>query len=486
MGTTEAETCDIGIGQAGDMRGRAVRQRVISAMCRGQFYASTGVTITSIGVEGDRITVETTNAERLVGSIDHGEVVARVEGRTLTFRVPPRATYARVTASRGEGDHHIDGEQFAWTQPFWVSVGGAPKSTDPRFASKTKLTGWQRLQKLGAAAVARELYREEAVANLRGRRHEAEGGLSSQGIKMSTNERAREVKEYYDTSLPTYQRVWGDDGRVSWGFFDNATLAGGCTDRGCFKAAQERQMTRLAEMGGIDENSVVLDFGCGTAVNAFYLVRKYGCRVVGLDTSHAMIRKARSTLAREKPESFDRVSLYFGTLEELASDLHQLYADKGGGEQMLRRLLGDAADIRAPFTHVWSTNVLWYLPEEERAAIFSRFAAVSIAGVRLVVDDCLSRNRVVSHRSQVCLYDRLFIERLWSPELYKRKLQADGFEIDVFEDLSPHCKRSYEFLAKVARKRGFGKLAADYDGTVHAIEEGDCAWFAFIATHKPQ
>ena len=140
-GTTEAETCGMGVGAGGDQRGRAVRQRLISAMSQGRFYCSTGVTISAIEVEGDRITVRTADAERLFGSIDGGEIVAMATGQEISFRVPPRATYARVTASRGEGVHHIDGEQFAWTQPFWVSVGGVPRSVDPRHQPLGR--GWQ-------------------------------------------------------------------------------------------------------------------------------------------------------------------------------------------------------------------------------------------------------------------------------------------------------------------------------------------------------
>jgi hypothetical protein len=111
-----AATCDVGVGEDGDRRGHGVRQRLVAAMRSGRFYASTGVTIINVAVDGDQITVETANAERLTGSIDHGEIIARATGSEITFRVPPRATYARVTASRGEGVHHIEGEQFAWTQ----------------------------------------------------------------------------------------------------------------------------------------------------------------------------------------------------------------------------------------------------------------------------------------------------------------------------------------------------------------------------------
>ena len=69
------------------------------------------------------------------------------------------------------------------------------------------------------------------------------------------------VREYYDYQLPTYLKVWGEDGRIGWGYFETPSVG--------FKDAQQRQMERLAAMGGFDQNSVVLDLGCWAAVNCF-------------------------------------------------------------------------------------------------------------------------------------------------------------------------------------------------------------------------
>ena len=60
--------------------------------------------------------------------------------------------------------------------------------------------------------------------------------------------------------------MWGEDGRIGWGYFERPSVP--------FKDAQQRQMERLAEMGGFDQSSVVLDLGCGAAINCFYLVRR--------------------------------------------------------------------------------------------------------------------------------------------------------------------------------------------------------------------
>ena len=108
-------------------------------------------------------------------SIDHGEVIASNNSNSISFEVPSRATYARVTASKGEvaNDSH-DGEQWAWTQPFWVSVDGVAQSKDPRHETSviSPLTGkestWHKRMPHRKRLVL-ELYDEQAGQILRHR-----------------------------------------------------------------------------------------------------------------------------------------------------------------------------------------------------------------------------------------------------------------------------------------------------------------------------
>src|SRR6476661_8241227 len=60
----------------------------------------------------------------------------------------------------------------------------------------------------------------------------------------------------------------------------------------------------------------VLDVATGTGMVAEALVRRYGCRVVGLDQSEAMLSGARARLDRD-PALGQRVSLVTGEAEQL-------------------------------------------------------------------------------------------------------------------------------------------------------------------------
>jgi demethylmenaquinone methyltransferase / 2-methoxy-6-polyprenyl-1,4-benzoquinol methylase len=67
---------------------------------------------------------------------------------------------------------------------------------------------------------------------------------------------------------------------------------------------------------GADPRDRVLDVATGTGLVAQELVRRYGCRVVGLDQSPQMLARARARVAGD-PELRERVSLVGGEAERL-------------------------------------------------------------------------------------------------------------------------------------------------------------------------
>jgi hypothetical protein len=89
---------------------------ICEAMARGAFYASTGVTIDSINVQGRTIHVRSEDAQRIVVKCDYGKTLSRVDGAALTFHVPEDVSYNYVRVECcGRGDN------MAWTQPFFIN-----------------------------------------------------------------------------------------------------------------------------------------------------------------------------------------------------------------------------------------------------------------------------------------------------------------------------------------------------------------------------
>jgi demethylmenaquinone methyltransferase/2-methoxy-6-polyprenyl-1,4-benzoquinol methylase len=72
----------------------------------------------------------------------------------------------------------------------------------------------------------------------------------------------------------------------------------------------------MVAQAGVGEGERVLDVATGTGLVAERLVRTWGCRVVGLDQSAAMLGRARERLASD-PALGERVELVHGEAEAL-------------------------------------------------------------------------------------------------------------------------------------------------------------------------
>jgi hypothetical protein len=87
---------------------------IIDALRHGRFYASTGVVISNIRVEGTTVRIETENAERIVALQEVGNRFAQTNSNAIEVEIPSEARYVRFECW-GKG------ERFAWTQPLFVS-----------------------------------------------------------------------------------------------------------------------------------------------------------------------------------------------------------------------------------------------------------------------------------------------------------------------------------------------------------------------------
>jgi hypothetical protein len=86
---------------------------IVDALSRGRFYASTGVAIDDIRVDGDRIVIRAGNADRIAAFIRDGSRHAYTNGCELSVTIPPAAVYVRFECCGAAGSR-------AWTQPFFV------------------------------------------------------------------------------------------------------------------------------------------------------------------------------------------------------------------------------------------------------------------------------------------------------------------------------------------------------------------------------
>jgi hypothetical protein len=102
---------------------------IVEAVRAGRFYASTGVTIDGIEVDGATVTITAPDAAHFAVVVDGGERTVVADGPVATYEVGPEATFVRFECIGADDTWGSDyGERWtaehvlrrAWTQPMWV------------------------------------------------------------------------------------------------------------------------------------------------------------------------------------------------------------------------------------------------------------------------------------------------------------------------------------------------------------------------------
>lgn len=269
---------------------------------------------------------------------------------------------------------------------------------------------------------------------------------------MSNTYSESETESYYDAEDGIYRDVWDKDGSVHWGVFDQST--GEDFLKGC--ANLNRIMV---ERGRIDENSSVLDLGCGNGTTAIWLSTAQGCRVTGIDLSGVRVDNAKA--ARLKQSSVLQDRLVF----EKASATDLPFRD-------------------GAFTHVWSQAVIYHVPDKV-AALREAYRVLSDGGI-MVFDDLTKPQPNISADAQEYVYKRLLYDTDFSFESYQDALREQGFKILDAQDLSEHLKTSYHILSGRTPKgesehaEHFRWLSRAYIETAKAVDNRELGWGLFI------
>ncbi len=201
-----------------------------------------------------------------------------------------------------------------------------------------------------------------------------------------------------------------------------------------FNIGGAASMDRLAELCRIDENTIVLDVGCGTGGNSCYLAEKYGCRVVGVDVAEQMIMYARKRAAGLRLT--DRVAFQ----------------------------VGDAYGLEFPdgsFDAVLTVFVSQFL---DPARAFPEFHRVLRRGGRLGVNEMYRADHVPPEAVERVDYgERVFREltdlpfTLRSPSAWREAFTAAGFTDAVVEE-HPNYVGQAESLSMIEEVGGWGRL----------------------------
>jgi hypothetical protein len=187
-------------------------QAVLESLRAGRFYASTGVTINHIHADGDRVHIDTKDAQRIIGLMNGGKRFAIVEGSSIDVRIPSAARFVRFECWGA-------GERVAWTQPFFVEQAVRPASSTTAPVGEF-VTAWRvsPLDEKGSLDTAKPVTRDaEAVDWPELRAHSIGPNTGFTDVRAAINKRAGLVRMTTLIDSPVAQRValyLGYDGPV--------------------------------------------------------------------------------------------------------------------------------------------------------------------------------------------------------------------------------------------------------------------------------
>jgi len=100
-----------------------------------------------------------------------------------------------------------------------------------------------------------------------------------------------DIIEYYEQCENAYRDAWGMD--------HNKQLNLGLWEKGTKNLGQAlfNLNERIGELAELNEDSMVLDAGCGVGGTAIHLAKKYGCRVKGISITERQIELAKNNAA---------------------------------------------------------------------------------------------------------------------------------------------------------------------------------------------
>ena len=137
----------------------------------------------------------------------------------------------------------------------------------------------------------------------------------------------------------------------------------------------QKTTRELIELCHIDEDTSVLDVGCGVGMTPCYIAKRYGCRVVGVDIRDSMIGRSKERAIREGVE--DRVEFRVADVQDLPFE--DALFDVVIGESIVafvedkQRAVNECVRVTKPGGYVGLNETTWMkAPTPELLAYLSR------------------------------------------------------------------------------------------------------------------
>jgi sarcosine/dimethylglycine N-methyltransferase len=227
--------------------------------------------------------------------------------------------------------------------------------------------------------------------------------------------------------------------------------------------ATTRTKEFLASRTQAPASSTIVDLGSGYCDSARYLVKRFGCRVIGVNLIHSQNRKAQA-LNRETGQD-KQISV-------IEADFTRSPLPAG------------CAQV------VWSQEAFLHAAGRDR--VIYECARLLSPGGRLIFTDILQTGSMEAEETRL-VYERVHINSLESFDSYQRLIRDAGLLLEEVTDLSEQVVPSYEDHVDSLRRHradlieAIGVEYVDYTieamgRWIRAAEEGKLGWGLFVAS----
>jgi tocopherol O-methyltransferase len=192
---------------------------------------------------------------------------------------------------------------------------------------------------------------------------------------------SQEIVEYYNDSKLDYQiyNLRIDDLAMHYGLWDGTARS--------HRDALLNENRVIAEIGGVSEEDVVIDFGCGYGSSAVWLAQHVGCRVTGITLSQEQVDGARRLARKRRVDDL---------LEFLVMDFHSTDLPSGSFDVVIaieamahsptkERVLAEAYRLLKPTGRIVIADGFFRKPRAALTAVDRRIASACFEGVHVPI-----------------------------------------------------------------------------------------------------
>ncbi len=259
-------------------------------------------------------------------------------------------------------------------------------------------------------------------------------------MAADTSSAVNTARQYYDSDDADtfYATIWGGED-IHVGIYHGA-------DEPIATASRRTVEHMAATVPDLGPDTRVLDIGAGYGGAARYLASTFGCRVVALNLS---------AVENERNRRMNREQGLDGLIEVVDASFESIPAD------------ADAFDL------VWSQDAI--LHSGAREQVIGEVARVLARGGHFVFTDPMQADDCPAGVLQPIL-DRIHLQSLGSPALYRRAAAAAGLQEVGFEELTPQLAEHYgRVLAETERREMELRRSVDA-GYIERMKKGLRHW----------